>query len=187
VLSRAAAAQNARPKHNQTKTKQNKTHNHNTTQHNTKQKDDTLNGLLCFDAQAVAHETDVLYVNVPDDMVGGRLNLWPVGTDDDDPAAPFHTVEPVEGKVLRFRGDAIHKVYRHGSAKGTARVSLVIEQYKWPEKWASLVPPFWVKGQVNDNDALLPLWLDGSLPLPLEALPRDRRPWGKQAWPEREP
>ena len=78
------------------------------------------------------------------------------------------------------------QVYRHASAKGTTRVSLVIEQYAWPERWASLLPPFWVKGQVKDNDALLPLWLDGSLPLPLEVLPRDRRPWGKQVWPERD-
>ena len=83
------------------------TNTHTKKQHTTK--DDTLNGILCFGAQAVAHETDVLYVQVPEDMAGGRLNLWPVGTDDDDPEAPFHTIEPVENKVLRFRGDAIHK------------------------------------------------------------------------------
>ena len=64
--------------------------------------------------RAVSHETDVLYVQVPEDMRGGRLNIWPIGADDGELAESL-TVVPAENKVLRFRGDALHQVLKHQS------------------------------------------------------------------------
>ena len=50
-------------------------------------------------------------------------------------------LRPVENTVVSFRGDACHRVERFSSAKGTARVSLVVEQYKLkPRDMARMLP-----------------------------------------------
>ena len=50
-------------------------------------------------------------------------------------------LRPVENTVVSFRGDACHRVERFSSAKGTARVSLVVEQYRLkPREMARMLP-----------------------------------------------
>jgi hypothetical protein len=115
-------------------------------------------------------------------MVGGRLNIWPIGADDDELAESL-TVTPAENKVLRFRGDALHQVLKHQSPHlKQSRVSLVVEQYVVPERYYSALPRFYVASQEDDNEALLPLWADGSLPPRDDALPRDAPPWSEPPW-----
>ena len=116
--------------------------------------------------RAVSHETDVLYVQVPPDMLGGRLNIWPIGANDSDLTQSL-TVTPAPNKILRFRGDALHQVLKHRSpAAGLDRVSLVVEQYVVPEAYYGALPRFYVASQEGDNAELLPLWAAGALPPP---------------------
>ena len=50
-------------------------------------------------------------------------------------------LRPVENTVVSFRGDACHRVEWFSSAKGTARVSLVVEQYRLkPREMARMLP-----------------------------------------------
>lgn len=63
----------------------------------------------------------VLYVQVPEDLEGGRLRLFQA---DDSCIAE---VTPQEGTLLYFRGDLRHDVTE--VAAGSARISLVCEQY----------------------------------------------------------
>jgi hypothetical protein len=108
-----------------------------------------------------SHQTSVLYVKVPEDMRGGRLELWkPYLGDAAHPresgigpgfvpakvlaaaaaaaaarrlGAPDRVLKPREGTVVSFRGDAKHRVLKHASPKsGHVRVSLVLEQYLVP-------------------------------------------------------
>lgn len=62
--------------------------------------------------------------------MGGDLEMWPLGHRARDPDAhATRVVIPVrENKVVKFRGEAEHRVRRHLSASGTERVSLVTEQ-----------------------------------------------------------
>eukprot|EP00123_Amoebidium_parasiticum_P020538 comp5199_c0_seq1/m.1240 comp5199_c0_seq1/g.1240 ORF comp5199_c0_seq1/g.1240 comp5199_c0_seq1/m.1240 type:complete len:314 (-) comp5199_c0_seq1:355-1296(-) len=75
----------------------------------------------------LSYQTTVLYLNVPDDMVGGKLELWSYT------GLPFfepeQRVTPQTNTLVEFRGDALHRVQPFASAKGGARVSLVMEQY----------------------------------------------------------
>ena len=50
-------------------------------------------------------------------------------------------LRPGENTVVSFRGDACHRVEWFSSAKGTARVSLVVEQYRLkPREMARMLP-----------------------------------------------
>jgi len=99
----------------------------------------------------VAHTVSVYYLQVPERMVGGRLELFrrvPNGQH----SPPDATVHPWEGELVVFRGDAYHRVTAvrlRGSKDGTdaiavqdettlLRISLVLEQYRIPaDKYAA--------------------------------------------------
>ncbi|GMI60134.1 hypothetical protein ScalyP_jg6428 [Parmales sp. scaly parma] len=77
----------------------------------------------------LADSVSVLYVAVPDGMVGGELELK-------DPRASTTTssnITPKENTCCVFRGDAEHAVHNFFTSNTTQdRVSVVLEQYKVP-------------------------------------------------------
>jgi hypothetical protein len=114
--------------------------------------DNTLEQFAPLHWNAESHQTSVLYVKVPAEMRGGRLELWAPdlgnathpkesggtgrGKRGEGLAAgigggpPTRVVEPVENTIASFRGDARHRVLKHAARE--VRVSLVIEQYLVP-------------------------------------------------------
>ena len=79
----------------------------------------------------IAHQVSVLYNSVPEDMVGGELEMFPYGTGYPEfEAAPGKKVTPKENTLVTFRGDAFHQVRSYKTKTGSERVSLVLEQYK---------------------------------------------------------
>ena len=100
----------------------------------------------------VAETVTVLYIDVPEDMNGGELELAKFPDDwldrhgldarrayrdsdlgDDVLHFEHAKVTPVENKLVRFRGDAHHRVLPFAtSVQGGTRVSLVLEQYRLP-------------------------------------------------------
>jgi hypothetical protein len=78
----------------------------------------------------IAHQVSVLYNSVPNDMVGGELELFPYGDGyPDTGAAPEKKIRPKENMLVNFRGDAFHQVRSYKTRSGSERVSLVLEQY----------------------------------------------------------
>lgn len=150
--------------------------------------DDTLGDVMPASWSGVAHQTDVLYVAVPSDMTAGTLQLWTPDLSggrssalEDEPPGGEHAngtcqggveygqpgvvVVPRENEAASFRGDASHRVLRHGSAlpgRPGWRVSLVLEQYRLPTGGGAHAPPaFAVSGQDDpawaaENAALRP-------------------------------
>lgn len=86
-------------------------------------------------------QTNVLYVFVPEDMVGGQLEAWDYDITPEDVAnGPKARVVPVENRMAYFRGDAQHQVrsYNTSSTK-VLRGSLVLEQYAIPEDYQHML------------------------------------------------
>lgn len=54
-----------------------------------------------------ALQVNVLYLQVPDDMVGGQLHLWDV---DKVSMGEPHEVAPKNNTNVKFRGDAYHEI-----------------------------------------------------------------------------
>ena len=68
----------------------------------------------------IAHQVSVLYNSVPEDMVGGELEMFPYGTGYPEfEAAPEKKVTPKENTLVTFRGAACHqsRVYRTSGAR----------------------------------------------------------------------
>jgi hypothetical protein len=85
-------------------------------------------------------KVSVLYLDVPEDLEGGRLLLHP-------PLWTLHpkpTIVPRTGLLFEFRGDLRHEVAEVKQAK-TPRVSLVMEQYEMPPYLLRKIPEFYVK------------------------------------------
>lgn len=95
-------------------------------------------------AKVMPVQTNVLYVFVPEDMVGGSLEAWDYDCDDDElDNGPTAIVQPVENRMAFFRGDAQHQVRSYNStSKNILRGSLVFEQYNVPEEHRDLVVDF---------------------------------------------
>jgi len=98
----------------------------------------------CF----MAHQVDVLYMNVPSDMQGGELELfhythpeWGSGTEPPTEGEwvrdPDEVVRPKQNMHVAFRGDSWHRVrgFTNAKAKEVPRISLVCEQYKIDEMY----------------------------------------------------
>ena len=104
---------------------------------------DMTAALLTEEVTYVAHQVDVLYLRVPEGLVGGQLCVWEPEAVGEQPARtwvppPDEMLAPEENLHVSFRGDAKHGVRRwtHGTddaraARGAdaSRVSLVLEQY----------------------------------------------------------
>lgn len=86
-------------------------------------------------------QTNVLYVFVPEDMVGGSLEAWNYNTGTREMAkGPQAYVQPIENRMAFFRGDALHQVRSYNtSSESVLRGSLVLEQYKVPEEALDVV------------------------------------------------
>lgn len=89
-------------------------------------------------------QTNVLYVFVPEDMIGGQLEAWPYDISPEDIAkGPHARVTPQENRMAFFRGDAQHQVRSYNtSSRNVLRGSLVLEQYNIPEDYVNLVEKF---------------------------------------------
>eukprot|EP00277_Geminigera_cryophila_P006429 CAMPEP_0179429904 /NCGR_PEP_ID=MMETSP0799-20121207/15168_1 /TAXON_ID=46947 /ORGANISM="Geminigera cryophila, Strain CCMP2564" /LENGTH=215 /DNA_ID=CAMNT_0021206049 /DNA_START=246 /DNA_END=893 /DNA_ORIENTATION=- len=96
--------------------------------------DDTLRTHWIFHSW-LAHQVNVLYVTVPQDMMGGWLQVWnynrkPSQKRTHDMNSPDHTVTPEENTMIAFRGDSFHRVMGYTTRTNTKRISLVLEQYQ---------------------------------------------------------
>lgn len=116
--------------------------------------------------KVLAHTVTVLYLQIPDGMRGGELELFEArtlrglaGRDDERLNVPDAAVSPATASQVVFRGDAFHRVraWREaappppGSADTRARVSLVLEQYRVPERLAHLLRDFTLNGRYGDR------------------------------------
>lgn len=84
----------------------------------------------------LAHQVDVLYTNLPENMVGGELEIW--SCDLEKPGADSGIVAPAQNMHVQFRGDSLHRVKSFSSPSGQPRISLVLEQYRIPQKYYPL-------------------------------------------------
>lgn len=85
-------------------------------------------------------KVSVLYLHVPEDLVGGRLLLHP-------PLWALHPrpeIVPKTGLLFEFRGNLRHEVAAVTRAK-TPRISLVMEQYELPPYLLRKIPDFHVR------------------------------------------
>jgi hypothetical protein len=88
----------------------------------------------------------VLYLQVPAEMSGGRLILH--GN------RPLVDIEPLENKMVFFRGDLRHEVTELVAQEGQERISLVCEQYRLPARLLERVPPFEIRSKRPFEDFL---------------------------------
>ena len=85
-------------------------------------------------------KVSVLYLDVPEDLEGGTLLLYP-------PLMAFHrkpTIQPKTGLLFEFRGDLRHEVAAVTKA-ARPRISLVMENYDMPAYLLRKIPEFYVK------------------------------------------
>ena len=89
--------------------------------------------------QFLAHQVNVLYVDVAPDMKGGELEGWRYMKGDlkvSDLPNPHMTIKPEKNKLVMFRGDTFHQVKAYHTAHSTTkRLSLVLEQYKISDEY----------------------------------------------------
>lgn len=81
----------------------------------------------------------VLYLQVPEELTGGRLILH--GN------RPLVDIEPAANKLVFFRGDLRHEVTELEAREGQERISLVCEQYRLPAALLERVPPFEIRSK----------------------------------------
>lgn len=79
-----------------------------------------------------AHKVSVLYLKVPDDMVGGQLNVYE-GT-------KVKRIRPETGKLISFPGERQHSVCT--TFTDNERISLVLESYYLMEDSYSKIPKY---------------------------------------------
>lgn len=87
-------------------------------------------------------KVSVLYLEVPDDLQGGRLLLHP-------PAWTFRSkpeIVPRTGLLFEFRGDLKHEVAAVTQAR-YPRISLVMEHYELPPYLLRKIPDFFVRSK----------------------------------------
>lgn len=94
--------------------------------------DETLTMYNDFGEKYLPVCTTVLYIDVPEIFIGGMLQLYDFGLNENHHPCAFK-IRPEVGKKVVFRGDMYHGVTPMFSNKNTTRVSLVFEQYNIPE------------------------------------------------------
>ncbi|HYI00013.1 2OG-Fe(II) oxygenase [Hyalangium sp.] len=83
----------------------------------------------------------VLYVQVPENLSGGELRLYHRGK-------RVAALAPMPRALVTFRGDVVHEVAPVSAGApvlSTARISLVVEQYRMPAAQKAWVPLFDVR------------------------------------------
>ena len=80
----------------------------------------------------IAQKTSVLYLRVPDDMVGGQLNLHE--------GSKMKRIRPETGKLISFPGETPHSVTY--TFTDYERISLVLESYCLMEDSYSKIPKY---------------------------------------------
>lgn len=83
---------------------------------------------IAVDYTVVAHQVNVLYVDIPEGLEGGALEVWPYENQTSELGKAI--VSPAENLMAEFRGDAFHRVGPMKLKGGKPRVGLVFEQYK---------------------------------------------------------
>ena len=81
----------------------------------------------------VAHQVNVLYIQVPKEMEGGQLEVWPSQHEYSEREKAVVFVE--ENLMAEFKGTAFHKVHGFNSPSRDTRISLVLEQYRIPDEY----------------------------------------------------
>ena len=93
-------------------------------------------GSMITDEDYLPYQVNVIYVNIPEYMVGGELQLWKYGDGEltlkEYEERPDFTIKPQENMMVRFRGDTFHQVqaYHVKDRSNSRRFALILEQYK---------------------------------------------------------
>lgn len=103
----------------------------------------------------VAHQVNVLYLDVPEGLEGGNLEVWPF--DKGDTEQEKAVIGPTENLMAEFRGDAFHRVGRMQLPDGLPRVGIVFEQYKITPRFYKYLIPFCAGDDCDKLSAGLPL------------------------------
>jgi len=111
----------------------------------------------------LAHSVSVYYLQVPEEMVGGALELYEELPNEHD--LPDGRIVPADGELVVFRGDAYHRVTAASLGPDAAspaalptkeeehlRVSLVLEQYRVPESSYHLTHELEVDAGLDHRD-----------------------------------
>ena len=105
----------------------------------------------------IAHQVNVLYVNVPEDMEGGTLEVFPyesgnaTAPPDMKVTAPEEVMKPSENTMIAFKGDSWHQVKGYKAVRGQMRISLVLEQYQVSDFWKPMLTTFDLKIKHNEG------------------------------------
>lgn len=102
-----------------------------------------------------AHQVNVLYLDAPEGMEGGKLEVWPFEMGDTENTKSV--VNPAENLMAEFRGDAFHRVGKIKLPDGKSRVGIVFEQYKISPKFYKYLIPFCVGDDCDRIAAGVPL------------------------------
>ena len=92
--------------------------------------DTTLSGWV--GCTVTSQKTSVLYLRVPDDIVGGKLNLYE--------GSNIRRIKPETGKMISFSGGTPHSVSY--AFTDHERISLVLESYYLMEDSYSKIPKY---------------------------------------------
>jgi hypothetical protein len=96
--------------------------------------DDSIQIKDTFNRNILPVCTTILYISLPENFTGGRLNLKSFGSF----SLYCKSYTPIQGRKFTFRGDTFHSVEPFTCEKGEKRISLVFEQYKIPDKYMHL-------------------------------------------------
>lgn len=103
----------------------------------------------------VAHQVNVLYLDIPEGLEGGNLEVWPFERGDTE--LDKTVVRPGENLMAEFRGDAFHRIGKMKLPLGKPRIGIVFEQYKISPKFYPYLIPFCVGDDCVNLTAGIPL------------------------------
>eukprot|EP00173_Palmaria_palmata_P002366 Plantae.Rhodophyta-Palmaria_palmata.ctg2507.p1 GENE.Plantae.Rhodophyta-Palmaria_palmata.ctg2507~~Plantae.Rhodophyta-Palmaria_palmata.ctg2507.p1 ORF type:complete len:229 (-),score=47.72 Plantae.Rhodophyta-Palmaria_palmata.ctg2507:359-976(-) len=112
------------------------------------------------DEYIMPYQTNVLYVSVPTDMVGGEIEAYPYESDWDmmeqGLIQPAGSVKPEENRMSYFPGDSWHQVKAYSApANDKLRASLVLESYHVPLNILRYVKTWNVQETDKDNQDMM--------------------------------
>lgn len=105
------------------------------------------------------YQTSVLYISVPDAMVGGEIEAYPYESDWEDMDAgvvkPSGAVKPKENRMSYFPGDSWHQVRAYSAPrKDKLRASLVLESYNIPLNILEFIRSWDVQENENNQEMM---------------------------------
>lgn len=106
---------------------------------------------IAYGKLIVAHQVNVLYLDIPNSMEGGALEVWPFSERHEELGKAI--VRPTSNLMVEFRGDAYHRVGSMKLQGEQPRTGIVLEQYKVPEAYYPYTLPFCAGDECSELSA----------------------------------